>query len=177
MERKPDIDEIVSESEKTVEFSVRRPQFLQGTACAVLGLPMAAEPLIRQFSSLAYAAEFLAGLIFIYAAVWVLVLSRREYVCITDKQILHRKVDLLGRRTGVRAFALRDIKSVRLCKSSTMYRQKYSGEVLLVFRNKKKHILPFLENGQYILDAIREQCDEIAADDRRAENLSSAASI
>ena len=168
MKRKWEVDEQLNETECIVEYSERKPRLVTGISLFVVGAPAVWEPVVRGFFSAALVAEFLFGLLLVYLSVWTLILCGREYVCVTNQRVLYRKVNALGKRGKVLRFPLDNITEARLCKISVMYRKRHSGEILLTFGNRKQCNLPFLQNGQYVLDAIWEEAGKIAARGREA---------
>jgi len=167
MEASLEVKTLLGELEHVVEHSERKPRILVGVICIILGLWAVIEPFLYLFSSAVLIAVFLSGTVFLYISVWTLVFCKREYVCVTNKRVIYRKTNLLGGRGRVMFFPLEEITRARLCRTVTAFHHKsYSGHVLLVLENRKHYVLPFLQNGVFIVEAIRDECGNIAASDR-----------
>lgn len=178
MEINCEIDELMGQSERVVEFSGRKPQVLLGVVCGLIGIYTVIESFWNQFDSILFIGEFVLGLIFLYITVWILIFCRNEYICVTNERVLYRKITLLGKRGKIQSYLLRDIASVRLCRAAiNVNRQTHSGEILLVLENRKKYIFPILHNGQYILDAIRQECSKLSTSDKELQTQEKTESI
>lgn len=166
-----DLEHLLHPQEEVIELSERRPRLPTGIACMVVGIPLLIDPLHQMFATPAFVAEFLLGLLLLYLGVRLTILSRRAYLAVTNERVLYRAIDLLGRRGRTLSIPLEEITGARLCKTATMYRQRYAGEILLTLRNHKRRLLPSLQNGQFILDAIREGCSRRAGGDQPSSAL------
>lgn len=162
MERQLGLEKELGQGERIVEHSGRKYQALTGAALLILGIPCVAEPVIRGFASVGFWVEFIVGCMFSYGALWALVLCQKEYVCVTNERILYHRCNFLGKKKKVISYPIKGVSRARLCRTSVMWKNRYDGQVLLKIHNRTR-ILPMLYNGQYVLDAIRESRDELAA--------------
>jgi hypothetical protein len=159
---KPEVAELLLEGEIPVEYTKRKPRQLLGAALAVVGIPTVMEPLIRQFVTVEFIMEFLVGLALVYFAVREFLVCTREFACVTNQRVLYRRVTWRGKPGRTKAVFLSDISSAKLCQTAMAWRNCYSGDVLMKFAKGGQYVTPFLENGQFILDAIREERANIA---------------
>ena len=168
METNPEIAELLHASESIVEYSSRKPRFLIGVLWMILGLWIVLESMFHAIPnpSLELVALIIAGLLFLYASVWVLIFSKREYVCVTNERVLYRKTNFVGKQGRIVSFPLQEITKARLCRITILFRQKQqTGHILLVIRNRRKYILPYLDNGMFIVEAIRDERSKIKEDE------------
>jgi len=169
MDPNQELEGLLGESERIIEHSERKPRVFYGIIYLTIGALLVFEFFSSRNSSYLFLIGLLIGLVFLYIAAWMLFICRNEYVCVTNKRVIYRKSNYLGKFAGVKSFDLRDIEGVRLFKMNSMFTwQRHGGEVFLDLRDKKKYAMPSLSNGQYILDAIRQECGIIAAADREA---------
>ena len=152
---RPEVTELLLPGEGMIEFSARKYRKMYGTALGLLGVTLTVDPIVRFFASFAFGVEFLLGLLLLYAAAREFFLSRREFVCVTDQRLLYRKVDWLGRPGKCKEIAISTITSAKLCQRAMAWRDTFAGEVLMHLENGGQYVTVHLENGQYILDAIR----------------------
>lgn len=149
-----EIEQLLRDSERTVEYSERKPRSLVAVFSILLGVAIVADSSRNIFSFYYCILLLLVGLAILYAGIWMLIICRSEYVYVTTERVLYQKSTWFGKAGRLISIPLDTITSARLCKSSVMYMQRYSGEVILTLHNKKKYALPFLQNGQRVIDAI-----------------------
>lgn len=159
---KPEVVELMLEGEIPVEYTQRKSRHLIGAALVIVGIPTTVEPLIRQFAAVEFAMEFLLGLSLMYFAVRELLICTREFACVTNQRVIYRRVTWRGKLGRTKAVFLTDISSAKLCQTAKAWRNCHSGEVLMKLTKGGQYVTPFLENGQFILDAIRAERANIA---------------
>ena len=154
---------LLRETECFVEHSGRKPRTVIGVIFCGIGLWAVFEPVLLLFRYSELVVSFIIGLILLYAAMWILLISRREYVCVTNERLIYQKVNLIGKSGKTLSFQLQDISKARLGRSMTSYRQKeQSGHVVLIMTSGKVRVLPCLKNGMFIVEAIREECKKLS---------------
>lgn len=104
----------------------------------------------------------LGALALAYFGVRCLFLQSREFVCVTDKRVLCQKIDWRGRPGRLSVFSMGDISGVKLCRSSVIFGNKKSGEIILQLHGGKSCMLPFLQNGEYVMEAIDEELSKFS---------------
>ena len=154
---------LLRETERFVEHSGRKPRIVIGVICCGIGLWAVLEPVLFLFRYSELVVSFIIGLMLLYAAMWILLISRREYVCVTNERLIYQKVNLVGKSGRTLSFRLQDIGKARLGRSMLSYRQtEQSGHVVLIMRSGKVRVLPCLINGMFIVEALREECKKLS---------------
>lgn len=104
---RPEVQELMQQDETLVEFTRRIPRKVLGGAYVLLAAAMTGDALIHGVSSALFAGELAAGLGFVYLALREFLLATREFVCVTDRRLIYRKVNFLGRPARPKARCFR----------------------------------------------------------------------
>ena len=139
--------------ERIQEYSRRRPSLWAGGSCLLVGMAVGAEAMMYLFSAFGGAA-LVAGALFFYLGIRLLIFYGREGVWVTDQRVLYQKVTWRGSPGRLVEIPLREIRGVRLYKSCSMYVESCGGAVILRLKDQGQYVLPFLENGQYVMEAV-----------------------
>ena len=163
LKARQEVAELLNEAEELVEYTNRKPRLLTALVFIMIGAWAVIESVVYRFAPDAMFFVFLAGLLLLYAAAWILRFSGREYVCVTNERVLYRKINLFGKPGRVMSYPLRDISKASLCRTFVNFQQKTQyGHVLLILGNRKRYVLPYLQSGMFVVEAIRDECGKIA---------------
>ena len=166
---RPEVQELMQQDETLVEFTRRIPRKVLGGAYVLLAAVMTGDALIHGVSSALFAGELAAGLGFVYLALREFLLATREFVCVTDRRLIYRKVNFLGRPARAKTAMLSHIVTPKLCQRAMAWRDTYQGEVLITLCKGKQFLTPLLNNGQFVLDAIRSERNNLSFAKRTLE--------
>ena len=154
--------QLIEESETLLEYSHGRPRVLLGGGSLAMGCIIGADAVRYLLVSRWGVPVLLGALALAYLGVRCLFFQAREFVCVTDKRVLYQKTDWCGRPGRLSVFLMGEIAGVRLCRSSVMFGKGQSGEIILELRGGKSCMLPFLQNGEHIMEAIGEELSKFS---------------
>lgn len=149
------VKQALREKEILMEGSNGGPRLLYGGCAGLAGIIMVVESFRLLYSSpfLGF-GELVLGSVLVYAAYSLIYLSTRNVVAVTDQRIVCVRAGILRSRQS--EIPLEDIKTATLFKSTVMFGNRHTGEIRIVLRNGKTVVLPYLNNAEYVLEAVGE---------------------
>jgi len=157
MNAREQAEALLNPGETLEEISFCQPRTMYGTILAASGVAMAVDTAPYALKNPGLTAYVVLGAALAWAGVWLLNLCRNSWVAVTSQRVLVQRVNALGRPGRRQEYPLQEVEGSRLCKPTVSFKSKSnSGTVLIALKSGQSRQLPYLENGQFIHEAISE---------------------
>lgn len=159
MRQNPWMKDDLQPGEIPLALSHRKPEYLSGVSMGFIGLFVIADILLhaRAIGNIPYLLALLpVGAVLIYCSIRTLFFVSRSSVLVTDRRIILKEPDLLGRTSKEKIIPRSEIRRARLLKSTVMYFvRREDGAIALDLKNGKTVVIPDVQNGEAVLSVLR----------------------
>lgn len=154
----PWMKELLQADEIPQAVSFQNADLFHGIIIVFLGIFCVVSPVLRLkgYGPLPAMLLILAGIALIWLGIWLICFRKRGYMIVTQRRVLHRKINLFGRDGKLLEIDRRSIVRVRFLKSTVMYRiGRADGAIAITLDQNKTIVIPDLRDGEKTFSSLR----------------------
>ena len=157
--RFPQAKGYLCDDEILLAVSKRKLMSVSGLFCILVGTVFGVQiPLYYLMVNPIWAASGLVfSIVVIWTGIWLTFFRKREHIFVTNRRIVHQKVDLLGRLAKhVLSIPISEISGFQVYKETVAFRSPSNviGDILIKKKDGGTYLIPALEDSLCVSEAL-----------------------